>query len=290
MNKLESVPCDLCGDDNTEVVISREPSNIVRCKSCGLIYRKPRNISSDEIEQFNQKRYSEEYVTRWGKLRRFDEEIRRIERYASPGKLLDIGCQFCEFLKVACSAGWDVHGVDPSLQTYEIGVKEKLNIFHGVLKDAGFKENIFDVVTLLHVFDQIPSPKSDLLEIKRVLKRDGLLVIRLPNADFHLLAFAIYKRLKNIFKALKDPSIFHLYMFSSKTLCLMLKKAGFKILSVQNSKPSRGDIYDTKTFDDKGRVDVAKRMLFAGVQIINLLTLKRIFLSPSIEVIACNKK
>ncbi len=62
LEKLEYVTCDLCGEDNTELlfqkrgILTGELFNIVRCRNDGLVYVNPR-ISKAGLPQLYDERY-----------------------------------------------------------------------------------------------------------------------------------------------------------------------------------------------------------------------------------------
>jgi len=99
-----------------------------------------------------------------------------------PGRLLDIGCGGGRFLAEEKSLGWDVFGVERSEKASclarESGVD---NMFVGDFKDASYEDEFFDIVVLNHVLEHFSDPGSGLSKIRRILKPDGILIIRSPN-------------------------------------------------------------------------------------------------------------
>lgn len=282
---MEPVNCNLCGEDDFEEIIHRGESNVVRCKKCGLVYRNPRRSSPEEVAQYANVEYTPDYIAHWSSVRRFETYLKMVEKYISKGRLLDIGCQFCAFLRTAKKAGWATYGVDPSNQTYQIGKAHGIDVFHGVLSEAKYPDGCFEVVTMLLVFDQIPDPKGELFEIKRVLKDHGLLAIRVPNVEFHLLVHYLFKKLGK-WSAGKDPSLFHIHAFSARTLREMLHQAGFDIVRLANARPTKGDPYSRGGFLRSAGLELFKRGLHAWAQLVYYLSFGQCLLSPSLEVLA----
>ncbi|MCF4100644.1 class I SAM-dependent methyltransferase [Gillisia sp. M10.2A] len=94
------------------------------------------------------------------------------------GSLLDIGAGTGDFLKVAQANGWEVEGVEPE-ETARKKAKEKGVILKSSLKE--FKSDKFDVISMWHVLEHVPDLKTQILELEQLLKKDGLLVIAVPN-------------------------------------------------------------------------------------------------------------
>jgi len=285
-SELHHVRCNLCGQDDPELLILGDPSPVVRCQRCGLIYRNPRMSVTTEVIQYEEAVYSEEFIANWSKLRRFDEQLEKIEQYAQRGKLLDIGCQFGAFLRMATDAGWETQGVDPSLQTCEIGKKLGLRIFRGTLKEANFDSGSYDVATMLLVLDQIPDPKAELFEVKRVLKKKGFLFIRVPNVACHLLAHRLVEVLGKLSLSRTDPSVFHIYGFSADTLRRLLLVTGYRVHQIKNSKPSKADPYRTSSPIRGAGVELGKICVHALAQLLYYTSFGKLHMGSSIEAVA----
>jgi len=98
------------------------------------------------------------------------------------GRILDVGCGSGAFLYKMQSAGMEAFGVelspDGAREAQRLGLKVKC----GTLEQQKYPSNYFDVITLNHVFEHVPSPMRTLRELKRILKPDGRIIIAVPNA------------------------------------------------------------------------------------------------------------
>lgn len=125
------------------------------------------------------------------------------------GKILDVGCGLGFFLS-GLDDKFDKYGVEIS-KLASIDALHYGKVFNGTLEDAKFEENFFDVVILYHVIEHLDSPESVLTEIKRILKKDGILLIGTPN--FGCICAKIFG---DNFRMLHDKT--HVSLFSHNSL------------------------------------------------------------------------
>lgn len=209
---------------------------LVKCKECGLVYVNPRPTSR-EIERINKEIYdSEEYRIRYFRDRKifekwFKKKLREIERYSKKRKILDVGSSYGFFLDIARKRGWETHGIEKNIPAVRYA-REKLglNVFEGTIEDGKFVENCFDVITLWDVLEHIPDPTTFLKKLKTVLKRNGLICIQSPNIESLI---ADYKKERWDWLTPND----HLFHFSPSTLAAILRKSGFKVISITTWEP-----------------------------------------------------
>jgi SAM-dependent methyltransferase len=147
-------------------------------------------------------------------------------------RILDIGCGyypfFLENLKFKQKYGIDPNTdgsliKDKSIQLKKIDVeKQKLP----------FKNDFFDAITMLAVFEHINNSKLEfvLREIQRVLKKNGIFIISTPSpwAD-GLLHF-----MGKVGLISKDEIEDHKHNHSDEKINLLLEKSGFKKDNIRN--------------------------------------------------------
>jgi 2-polyprenyl-3-methyl-5-hydroxy-6-metoxy-1,4-benzoquinol methylase len=148
---------------------------------------------------------------------------------------LDVGCSYGFFLQRFDKTKWEIYGVDPSVHAVTYA-RKKLGkrIFAGSLTQQDFPSQFFDIITLFYVLEHVVNPLSFLMELHRILKPKGLLVLRIPHSE-PIIRFVKLFRLD--IPLLYPPM--HLYDFSPNTLKLMLKKAGFRKISVEIGECTR---------------------------------------------------
>ena len=280
-DRSEKVNCVLCLKDETEVFIRGEGSaQIVRCRNDGLLYRNPRP-KSGELKDFQT-----EFVPRAGlewfvrRQRALGKAAEAIKKVKTGGALLDIGCATGNFFENFRDGAWRLHGLEPSPKGVEVARdRYHAEVFCGTLREAHYPDRFFDVVSVMDALYYSTDPKADLVEIRRILKDDGLLAVEIPGIaamklrDKGLLCWLLEGRWERLFTV---SAI--LYFFSPSTLGLLFKGAGFRVLrmvpgasvSVRKLGQAYNDLYFTLAWmlfkASAGRFSVAGRELYLGVK------------------------
>jgi len=198
----------------------------VRCRDCGLLSVRPFPDIRDLLSFYDDRggRHVDPSADPSGEAQihrvRFSEELDRIEGHCRRGRVLDIGCAWGFFLALCKERGWEPKGVDLShIQTEYARRRFGLDVFTGSLHDARYPAGHFDAVTMWHVFEHFHDPLGALREVRRVLKRDGTVVIAVPTPrsapDY-------------VFQSIP----LHLYYYDEDTLGRALRLAGLRVVRV----------------------------------------------------------
>jgi len=286
---LVEVSCNICNSTAEEIISKTDIGNIVRCKKCGLFYRNPRLSDRDEIDKYKHQIYDESYglVEDKSKKEIFVSILNKLEHHK--GKILDIGCADGYFLALARERGWEPYGIEISdfllrKARESLGGKQIIGV---PLKMANFPPNSFDVISMWDVLDHLMDPLGELIEIGRILKNKGLLIIRVRNMAFHLQMNKLFK--KNLLGIIKRPATFHLYGFNNKNIKVLLEKANLSKLKIGNSKLRLGDPYSQIKLLDGYSINFFKSIYYASSELISLISSKSILISPSMIVYAEKK-
>jgi SAM-dependent methyltransferase len=156
----------------------------------------------------------------------FDVVDRHLQTNAGRS-LLEIGSHTGEFLNLARSKGWIVKGIEPDRRVAEIAIEKfGLDITISLLRDALIPVSSVDVVVLFHVIEHFYQPLEELMEIHRIMKPGGILVIETPRFD--TLWFRILKE--------RERSVIpdHYFYFTAKTINALLIKAGIAVLQIKS--------------------------------------------------------
>jgi len=200
---------------------------MVRCLDCGLLFLNPRP-KQEEMKIYYPQNYEpyrrvvHAFKSNLGRiLYRFKlrSRVNLVLEQGSNGRLLDIGCAAGGFLwEMRNQGGWDVRGVEVDAASVDFARRKLgLDVYHGTMGESCFPDDYFDVVTMWDVIEHLYDPFETLIEIRRVLKPGGKLIISTPNADsWDAYFFGRY------WIGLDFPR--HLYVFSPGTLGRLLKR------------------------------------------------------------------
>jgi 2-polyprenyl-3-methyl-5-hydroxy-6-metoxy-1,4-benzoquinol methylase len=97
---------------------------------------------------------------------------------------LDVGCGMGRYLIAAQRLGFEVLGIEPSVEHARIAIDYfQLPVIRDYFSVDRIGARRFDLIMLSHVIEHIYDPKSFLLELISVLKPGGALVVITPNND-----------------------------------------------------------------------------------------------------------
>jgi SAM-dependent methyltransferase len=143
---------------------------------------------------------------------------------SAPAHILDIGCAGGAFVEAAQNLGYQVEGIEPSVQLVKAAINRGLNVREGTAETIELTSNEkYDIVTLWDVIEHVLDPALTLDSSIRLLKPEGFLIINIPDIGTAL-ARIIGKRNWWI-------SSVHLYHFSSEHIRVLLKSRGFEVIS-----------------------------------------------------------
>jgi SAM-dependent methyltransferase len=197
---------------------------MVTCRECKTLY----------TAQLPEAEHAEDYDSYYheGNLnipdfisRRLDEIIEGFAPYKQNGRLLDIGFGAGTLLEAAQRAGWQPFGVEVAGRAVEQARAMGFEVFQGLLHEAKYPDDYFDVVTASEVLEHVPDPKMVLREIARVLRPGGLLWMTTPHGrgmSAHVLGLK--------WSTVSPPE--HLQLFSREGGRRMLKAAGLRQVRV----------------------------------------------------------
>jgi len=246
--------CPVCKENNFNIIglpaigakeakIINQDYRVVQCNKCFIYYINPGiNFNKEEWEYL----YGDDYfppLTKWHKKRREKDRnyrLNTIEKYSkgSIKNFLDIGCGegFC--LIEAESRGWNAYGIDITDNRIPLAKKESIKFINSDLINAHLPDNFFDAVYVDSVLEHVINPYEYLIEIKRILKKGGILYFAVPNEDSLLndIKNAVYKlsgKDKSArLKPFKTP--YHIIGYNKHSIKLILQKLDLKICRLRN--------------------------------------------------------
>ena len=176
------------GHDRLHNLPGRFP--VARCLGCGSAYltERPANLTQYyPPESYAAYAGREHHFSRApGRGQGLAQRRQLLERLKPRGgRLLDVGCGSGDFLAVMQKVpGWQVAGLEPSPQAAEHArATHSLDVTVGEFPQSHWPAASYDVIMMWHVLEHVPAPKQVLVEVRRLLKHDGVFVVAVPVAD-----------------------------------------------------------------------------------------------------------
>lgn len=187
------------------------------------------NDSSLEV-QLNDEEF---FHGRWNDI--YQNFIEIDKKFENKAEILDVGCGWGLALQFFKKKGYDCYGFDPAKEAVEYGCKKGLKIKHAGLKSLDvFDGKKFDIISLFNVLEHMSDPAEVIKQIKKIIKKNGILVIDVPNEfnEFQLSGRDTHK-LNDWWIA--PPN--HLNYFSRDSLVNLLEKFDFEVKICEASFP-----------------------------------------------------
>jgi ubiquinone/menaquinone biosynthesis C-methylase UbiE len=267
MNRL----CKACGSNVTDFIFTSQDRfyhregnfNLYQCRSCGFIFIYPLPHEEELKYYYPDTYYSYSQATN-NNIITEPEHKKLIHYLRYPLKtansffyslllrqnhfprlklgstLLDVGCGDGNFLLQHRLKRFKRFGVDINRKALKRLKESDSDVvtYCGNLWEAGFADNYFDFINLSNVMEHISDYDTLLKELKRILKKEGIVRIQVPNS-----ASLTYHIFGKYWMGLDTPR--HLYVFSPQNLKKIFIESGFKILNyrtIENSYHFLGSI------------------------------------------------
>ncbi len=232
--------CPACGDPLFDALFAStdllykttdERFQVVRCQSCGLLRLTP-PVSNDRLHAF----YPASYWFASGVLTSFEDAYRRfvlrdhirfvLESYnktPKQGFVLDVGCGGGLLLGMLRERGISVLGMDFSSQAASLAWQHhSVPVVCATVDKAPLPPAICAVITMFHVVEHLIDPVPHLRAARRLLKKNGRLIIQVPNADCW--QFKLFGRRWN---GIDVPR--HMINYRAADLIRLLEVCGFRV-------------------------------------------------------------
>jgi SAM-dependent methyltransferase len=145
------------------------------------------------------------------------------------------GGRFLQWVKL--NGNWKVVlGLEVSHFLAQWARAKGLDIAIGDIQSAGFRDSVFDVVTMWDVIEHLARPLDGLKEINRILSPRGILILSTPNREsvLHSLSFWMHRLGNRLgIGLLQKPArrVFagHPLYFTPRSLRCLLTRSGFAV-------------------------------------------------------------
>jgi 2-polyprenyl-3-methyl-5-hydroxy-6-metoxy-1,4-benzoquinol methylase len=223
--------CSLCGTTYSKKVCSFYGVNYHRCKKCDLVYS-DRILSEKAMEKFytDDKNYTAKAYTSKNLLKMREDlikpKIKFVKKFVKGKKWLDIGSADGSAVKAIMDEGFTVLGTEISDRARDFAKKyRKINLYPKTLESLALENKTkWNAITFFGVIDIIPDPLSALKTSHKILAKNGIICIQVPNHDS--ISTKIQKLTTEPDRHLTPPIAIR--QFTTKSLEYALKKSGFK--------------------------------------------------------------
>lgn len=230
-------------------------ADLVRCRDCGLIRRRPLSLGRVPKRHYDRSFYEAHAMIGAPPPRSLTQILSRIEEALGPGRLLDVGCGLGAFVAHAAARGWTAVGTEISSWAADDASRRcGGRIVQAPAFPLPFRTNSFDAVFLHHVLEHLADPAAALLEIHRVTRPGGRLVVVVPNEFKGLLFWAkmflpepgsnrrdlwarVVRGLRNQTPDREVPSS-HLFFFETGTLRRLMATTPWRITHLSTRRES----------------------------------------------------
>jgi SAM-dependent methyltransferase len=179
------IACELCGATQFAHQLSVKPWTLKRCCRCQIVFTSPR-LTEVALNRHYERGYYEgtaQYFASQAAAvtddqRSLARKVKRLLKSHSPVSL-DVGCGGGQLVEAFSNAGFAAAGTEPSEAACQAAASVGRNVKNVEL--ASFGDESFDCVTAMHVLEHISHPQAFLAEITRITKKNGVVVIEVPN-------------------------------------------------------------------------------------------------------------
>ncbi len=241
--------------------VSKKTFQIDANESESILVTNPR----PSLEDLGRYYESDEYISHTDSSKGFVDRIYQVvKKYALgqkrklasrhiPAKsLLDIGCGTGDFLLELKSHGWAVNGMEPN-DGARAKAENKLNTSLYSNPDlSDIANESWDGLSMWHVLEHVPDPKETVTQLHRILKKEGIAIIAVPNYKSW-----DAKHYKEYWAAYDVPR--HLFHFSQTGMKSLFEENGFSHIE---TKPMVFDAYYVSLLSEKYKA--GKSNLFAA--------------------------
>lgn len=224
------VCCPSCGSSSARYERQVNGFRLERCIGCAFVFVNPQ-YSTEMLSTVYGNRDARRLLALYDRIHSsstthdYDRILREVELAAGKrGRLLDFGCGTGHFVEHANRNGSDAHGIDVGSWVGEAAALRNVpNIHVGELKEGDFAAESFDVICASQVLEHLPTPRTELEEIRRILKAGGIFYANVPNYQCVSIVLG-----RDDFELNIPPQ--HLNYFTPRTLGQMCRCSGFQVL------------------------------------------------------------
>ena len=214
-----------------KTVFKMKGRRLVNCEKCGHIHVLPM-YTEEELEVFYRHEFSESTPSpNW------QDKVQNICKWKKGGTVLDIGCwEGAQLEYFAKEKGWRCTGIELNKKAARKARKKGIEVQELSVREffEKFKGRKWDVINVAYVLEHIIDPYSFMVSLKDHLKKDGIVIIEVPN-EFNPFQEAYLKKHKVEPYWVSLP--IHLNYFNKEGIEKLVKKAGWEVMHGEMSFP-----------------------------------------------------
>lgn len=253
--------------------------SILQCPKCLLGVTK----GSEARGQYNAYHRDEVYIAAEEQFKNiFEKRVNILQKFKDSGSALEVGSSTGLLLSLLEREGWRVQGIEPSKTAVQAALLRGVPTLNTTFEEAKISPVNFDAVILNHVLEHIEDPLATLKKARKILKKDGLILIDVPNFG------SISARARGVNWGYTAPNE-HLWHFTKVSLFLLLTKTGFVPISWE----ARSGIWD---YGNPGKeiwesfVSRKKRFLKNVLTLFPTFVITKLKMGTSLTVVARKSK
>ncbi len=163
------------------------PYRLVQCTGCGLVYRNPAERDHELVEIYARKAPTPDAMralhgTQAPALRVLARQLRRALGRGGSG--LEVGSYVGAFLAAARDEDLHMEGLDINPDVNAFTRSLGFVVHDGELTTFGTGRT-FDAIAIWNTFDQLADPRGAVNAAWKLLRRGGILALRVPNGAFY---------------------------------------------------------------------------------------------------------
>ncbi len=203
-------------------------SDIVRCTSCGHMQLDRFPTAESLLEGYAEAESADYLDEQTGQRTTARRQLEQLERHATPGRLLDLGCWAGFLLDEARSRGWSAVGVEPS-EFASSFARDRLglNVITSDLFATSLERHSFHAVVMGDVIEHLPDPGAALDQIGSLLQDGAVLQLALPDAGSRV-ARLLGARWWSVIPT-------HVQYFTRHSLTTLLGRHGWQVLELRTA-------------------------------------------------------
>jgi len=200
MKKYKTIKnCPVCNKteftefiDCVDYTVSQDMFTIVECKECNFHFTNPIPVIEEIGEYYKSESYVSHSSTNKGLINKIYQRVRNytlkqkvklITRHSIGKNHLDIGAGTGHFINATTLSGFRSVGLEPDEDarklagdTHNVNIQPLENLY-------SIAEKSIDVITMWHVLEHVYDLQKDLIQIEKILKDDGVMVVAVPNMN-----------------------------------------------------------------------------------------------------------